>query len=116
MTSFNKRVYEMIARVLVFWTKYRDLIAKDSLPGQLFSLLEAAFQKFSKHATRQAAGMDTVRRSTRGRDKARRFSRATGHDLPNRVWTGIRALLDAPRRTIWLLCEPAGTSLDSLNR
>jgi hypothetical protein len=56
----------------LFSGRNTDLIVKDSPPGQLFSLLDAAFQKFSKHATRQAAGMDTVCRSTGGRDKARR--------------------------------------------
>ena len=54
MTVYNKRVFEMVARVLVFWTKYRDLIVKGSVPDQLFSQLDGVFQNLSTLATRQA--------------------------------------------------------------
>jgi len=71
MTVYNKRVFEMVARVLVFWTKYRDLIVKGSVPDQLFSQLDGVFQNLSTLATRQAGCKDTVVLSTGARVSAR---------------------------------------------
>src|SRR2546427_11644688 len=80
MNSFNKRVYEMLVRVLAFWTTYRDLIGKDSLADQLFQQLDAACQKLAKHGTLQASGKAAVRLSAGGRAAARQ---ALVHQLEN---------------------------------
>src|SRR2546425_13163887 len=71
MNSFNKRIYEMLVRVLAFWTTYRDLIGKDSLADQLFQQHDAARQKLAKHGTVEASGKAAVRLSAGERAAAR---------------------------------------------
>ena len=49
MNSFNKRIYEMLVRVLAFWTTYRDLIGKDSLADQLFQYIHNDYFNHEEH-------------------------------------------------------------------
>ena len=42
MNSFNKRVYEMLNRIIVFPLTYPEFFAKDTLPAQLFEKIQAS--------------------------------------------------------------------------
>jgi hypothetical protein len=71
MTNRNKRIYEMLVRVLVFRSTYSNLIAKGSTEDKLFDELEAAHNKLSQHATLQASGKSAGRLSSSERQAAR---------------------------------------------
>jgi hypothetical protein len=75
MTGFNKRVYEMFVRVLVFATTYPQLFAKGTLTGELKDQIEAAVQKLSNHAASQLSGKGSVKRAAGDRAKARKALR-----------------------------------------
>jgi len=95
MNSFNKRVYEMLVRVLAFWTTYRDLIGKDSLADQLFQQLDAACQKLAKHGTLQASGKAAVRLSAGERAAARQ-------SLVNQLETICRTAVGMGLKQFWM--------------
>src|SRR5438445_10360476 len=110
MNSFNKRVYEMLVRVLAFWTTYRDLIGKDSLADQLFQQLDAACQKLAKHGTLQASGKAAVRLSAGVRAAAWQSlvnqletSGRTAVGLGQKLFWMPRARID---RVLWLVGKP----------
>ena len=69
MTNLNKRVFEMLVRVLEFWTTYRELIGKGSRADQLFEEIDAAFQKLSAASRSQAFGKNSVRVSVDDRGR-----------------------------------------------
>ena len=71
MNSFNKRVYEMLVRIIVFATTYPQFFAKGTVPAQLLEQIQAAVQGFSGHAATQASGMGAVRRYSGSRAAAR---------------------------------------------
>ena len=71
MNSFNKRVYEMLNRIVVFAGTYPHLFGKDTLPAQLLEKIQAAIQALSGHALSQVSGMGAVRRSSTSRSEAR---------------------------------------------
>src|SRR5438034_4001275 len=71
MNRFNKRVYEMLNRIIVFAATYPDLFGKDTLPAQLLEKIQAAIQALSGHALSQVSGMGAVRRSSNSRGEAR---------------------------------------------
>ena len=50
MNRFNKRVYEMLNRIVVFTETYPHLFGKDTLPAQLLEKIQAAIQALSGHA------------------------------------------------------------------
>ena len=106
MNSFNKRVYEMLNRVVVFATTHPQFFDKGALAGQLLEQVRAAVQALSGHATYQASGIGAVRRSAGSRSKARAALRsqvetisrtARGLKLPE-FWMprnrGDRSILD----------------------
>ena len=57
MNSFNKRVYEMLNRIVVFAGTYPHLFGKDTLPAQLLEKIQAAIQALSGHALSQVSGI-----------------------------------------------------------
>ena len=71
MNSFNKRVFEMLKRVVVFATTYPHLFDKGSLAGQLQEQIQAAVQDLAGYATSQVSGKGAVRRSGGSRAEAR---------------------------------------------
>jgi hypothetical protein len=71
MTSFNRRVYEMLVRLIVFAKTYPQFFGQDTFPGQLMAQIEAAVQKLSEHVTSQTAGEGSVKVATDERKKAR---------------------------------------------
>jgi hypothetical protein len=56
MTNRNKKVYEMLVRVVVFRSTYSNLIVKGSLEDKLFDLVEAALRKLDEHSKLQTSG------------------------------------------------------------
>jgi len=71
MTSFNKRVFEMLVRVLVFSKTYPQFFAKGSPAGMLIDEVESIMQKWSAHKTSQTAGEGDAKISTGDRAAAR---------------------------------------------
>ena len=71
MNSFNRRVYQMLNRILVFATTYPQFFAKDALPWQLLETIRAAIEALSGHASSQVSGMGAVRASSITRSEAR---------------------------------------------
>ena len=71
MTSFNRRVYEMLVRLIVFAKTYPQFFGQDTFPGQLMAQIEAAVQRLSEHVTSQTAGEGSVKVATDERKKAR---------------------------------------------
>src|SRR4029434_9912614 len=71
MTNYNKRVYEMLVRVLVFRTSIQELIEKDSQIDQCFRKVEAALSKIAAQSTLQTSGQNDVRVSSEERTSAR---------------------------------------------
>jgi hypothetical protein len=64
MTSFNKRVYEMLVRVQVFSTTYPQLFQKGSPTGQLLEEIESAVQTLSAHNASLTSGKWDAKRTT----------------------------------------------------
>jgi len=71
MTSFNKRVFEMLVRVLVFSKTYPQFFAKGSPARLLIDEIESIMQKWSAHKTSQTAGEGDAKISTGDRAAAR---------------------------------------------
>ena len=76
MTKYNRRVFEMLVRTLVFWGRIRESIEKDSLVDQLFRAVEAAHHTISSHATLEASERNNVRVSSEDRMRVRDQLRA----------------------------------------
>ena len=75
MTSFNKRVYEMLIRIRVFAARYQNLFAAGSPAKQLFDEIEGSVQKLAASKNSQTAGDGDVRRSSQDRALARQALR-----------------------------------------
>ena len=71
MTNYNKRVFEMLVRVLVFRSTIKDLIGDDSQVNQLLQQVETALNKLKTYATLQTSGQNNVRLSSEERTSAR---------------------------------------------
>lgn len=71
MTSFSRRIYEMLVRLVVFSRMYPQFFAKDTLPGQLMAQIEAVVQKLSGHVTSQTTGSGAAKVSADDRRNAR---------------------------------------------
>ena len=84
MTSFNRRVYEMLVRVGVFASTHPEFFPKDSQMGQLVQKIEEAVHKLSANAVSEQRGKGAERASASDRARAR---------------TGVRAQLATINRT-----------------
>ena len=71
MTGFNKRVYEMLVRILVFAKGYPHFFDRNTLAGQAMAEIDAAVQSLSAHDTSLEGGDAQVRMSSSDRVKAR---------------------------------------------
>jgi len=71
MTNRNKRVFEMLVRIVVFRETYRNLIAAGSQEDKLFDVVEAAHTKLAEHATLQTSGQNAGLLSSGERRAAR---------------------------------------------
>ena len=71
MTNYNKRVFEMLVRVLVFRSTIQDLIGKDSHVNEGFDKVEAALKKIEEQSTLQTSGQNNLRMSSEERTAAR---------------------------------------------
>ena len=71
MTNYNKRVFEMLVRVLVFRSTIKDLIEGDSHVNQLLQQVETALNKLKTFSTLQTSGENDVRLSSEERISAR---------------------------------------------
>jgi hypothetical protein len=76
MTNYNKRVLDMLVRVLVFRETIRDLIVKDSRLDQCFKKVETTRNKIAAQSTLQTAGGNNTRASSQERACAREDLRA----------------------------------------
>jgi hypothetical protein len=61
MTSFNKRVLDMVVRVNGFPTNHPDVIKQSSPAGQLLSQVEAAYKRICEEGTSQTSRNNAVR-------------------------------------------------------
>ena len=75
MTSFNKRVYEMLARVVVFGATHPQLFVGGTLAGELLGRIEAGVQKLSGYSASQVSGKGALKRSAADRAQARQALR-----------------------------------------
>src|SRR5206468_3627706 len=75
-TSFNKRVYEMLARVVVFGATYPQFFVKGTLAGELMARIEAGVEKLSGYSVSQVSGRGSLKRSVVDRAQARRALRS----------------------------------------
>jgi len=75
MTSFNKRVCEMLARVVVFVATYPQLFVKGTFAVELMARVEAAVQKLSGYSASQVSGKGALKRSAVDRAQARQALR-----------------------------------------
>jgi hypothetical protein len=71
MSNKNKRVFEMLVRVLVFRNTIQDLIVKDSQLDQCFKKIESALNRIAAQSTLQASGENNLRVSSQERETAR---------------------------------------------
>ena len=71
MTGFNKRIFEMLARLVVFAKAYPQFFAAATLAGQAVAEVEAAVQKLSAHDTSLVGGDAAVKVSAEERTRAR---------------------------------------------
>jgi hypothetical protein len=84
MTNYNKRVFEMLVRVLVFRLSIQELLGKDSQINESFTKLEAALKRIEAQFALQASGQNKVRMSSAERTAAREALRG---QLENLTWT-----------------------------
>src|SRR5437867_3924503 len=71
MTSYNKRVYEMLVRILVFAKRYQQFFPKGSPAGQLLDEIQSAVDRLSAERTSQATAKGDAKISTADRALAR---------------------------------------------
>ena len=71
MTGFNKRVFEMLGRLVVFAKAYPLFFGKDTLAGQSMAAIEAAVQKLLGLDKSLEGGSAAIKRSMDDRAKAR---------------------------------------------
>ncbi len=71
MTSFNKRVFEMLIRVQVFAQRYPHLFQEGSVTGRLIQDIDKAVQKFSAEKSSQTSGDEDRKAATEARTSAR---------------------------------------------
>jgi hypothetical protein len=71
MTGFNKRVYEMLVRIVVFASTHPQYFPKGSAAAGILEEIEAAVQSLSTHQGSQTAGREDGRSSTNARTLAR---------------------------------------------
>ena len=83
MTSFNKRVQQMIRQVLVFGEVHPELFEKESLTGRRLAELAAVAERLEMQAQSQIQGQRVATISTAGRTDAR---------------TGLRSQMEAISR------------------
>jgi hypothetical protein len=84
MTNRNKRIFEMLVRIRMFWSTYKESIGKDSQVNQLFERIDAALDKISGLATQQTSGSTHVWLSSQDRKEARENLRK---ELESLCWT-----------------------------
>ena len=71
MTGFNKRIYDMLTRVLVFARTYPQFFHEGSRGAQLSGEIDTAVRKLSAEAIAKASGKRAVKESSRDRAEAR---------------------------------------------
>jgi hypothetical protein len=71
MTSYNKRVFEMLVRVQVFRKEHPELIDNDPTLSRLFQQIDEALKRMGAQATQQASGKAKVMVSAEDREVAR---------------------------------------------
>ncbi len=72
MTSFNKRVFEMLIRVQVFAQRFPHLFQEGSVTVRLIQDIDKAVQKFSAEKSSQTSGDEDRKAATEARSSARR--------------------------------------------
>ena len=76
MTSYNKRVYEMLVRILVFANRYQQFFPKGSPSGQSLDEIQGAVDTLSAERTSQATAKGDAKTSTADRALARAVLRS----------------------------------------
>ena len=71
MTGLNKRVFEMLLRLVVFSATYPQFFGKETLAGRLMAQIEAAVQQLSAQVTSQTTGKGAAKTSADDRRNAR---------------------------------------------
>lgn len=81
MTNSDKRVHEVLGRVLVFRAKYPKWFAGGTVAAELMDEVKSSFDKLSEQGTTQLSGNGAIKRSTVDRAQSRRM-----------LWTQLEAI------------------------
>src|SRR5262245_59460422 len=71
MKGFNKRVFEMLGRILVFVKDFPRYFAKDTEAGKAVAEIQAAVDRLSAHDSFLEGGAEAIQTALAGRTHAR---------------------------------------------
>jgi hypothetical protein len=104
MTSFNKRVYEMLLRVLSFTENYRQRIGEGSPITPLLTLIEASAEKFAAQQSSNNSATEDGRVHTTSRGEARAA-------LKDQLLAIGRTAKGLKFQQFWIVRDPSDLSL-----